>query len=120
MRRAPVLNNSLSRVPERQGSPRSVHPPLVTVAETDYSPTGGGGQAKSGGLAVLRAPPPCQTQPVPARSDRRREPRSARVFARPVNLKWLAEHLGLSPAAAREAEEQRFLEGADPEKAAEP
>jgi len=42
------------------------------------------------------------------------------VFARPVNLKWLAEHLGLSPAAAREAEEQRFLEGADPEKAAEP
>src|SRR2546425_5802806 len=56
MRRAPALDNLLSRVPERQGAPRSIPPPLVTVAETDYSPSGGGGQAKSGGLAVLRAP----------------------------------------------------------------
>src|SRR5712691_6217365 len=53
MRRAPALDNLLSRVPERQGAPRSIPPPLVTVAETDYSPSGGGGQAKSGGLAVL-------------------------------------------------------------------
>jgi len=38
MRRAPALNIPLSRVPERQGAPRSVLPPLVTVAEVDYSP----------------------------------------------------------------------------------
>ena len=60
MRRAPALNPPLSRVPERQGAPRSILPPLGTIAEADYSSYGGGGQAKSGGLgglAILRAPP---------------------------------------------------------------
>jgi len=47
MRRAPAVNIPLSRVPERQGAPRSVLPALVTVAEADYSHAGGDGQAKN-------------------------------------------------------------------------
>ena len=55
MRRAPALNIPLSRVPERQGAPRSVLPPLGTVAEADYSSFGGGGQANSARLGNLAA-----------------------------------------------------------------
>jgi len=58
MRRAPALNIPLSRVPEGQGAPRSVLPALVTVAEPDYSFSGGGGQGnwRSSGRLHLPAP----------------------------------------------------------------
>ena len=35
---APALNIPLSRARERQDPPRSVLPPLVTIAEADYAP----------------------------------------------------------------------------------
>ena len=55
MRRAPALNIPLSRVPERQGAPRSVLRPLVTVAEAKRLPSGGGVRRNLAALAAWRS-----------------------------------------------------------------
>ena len=53
MRRAPTLSIPFSRARERQVAPRSVLPPLATVAEADYAPSG---EAVKRNLAVIGRP----------------------------------------------------------------
>ena len=54
MRRAPALNIPLGRVSERPDAPRRMLPPLVTIAQAGYSPSGEAVKRNLAVIAVLR------------------------------------------------------------------